>query len=71
MNTTRREFLTHALGASAVMALGGTVPGFLRSVAAGDGSDRKNTKPVAQPTDRQKLLREWFAKNIRKRLRLG
>jgi hypothetical protein len=27
------------------------------------GPDRKDTKPVAQPTDRQKLLCEWFAKN--------
>jgi len=27
------------------------------------GSDRNNTAPVTEPTDRQKLLREWFAKN--------
>jgi len=27
------------------------------------GSDPKDTKPAAQPTDRQKLLREWYARN--------
>lgn len=27
------------------------------------GADPKDTAPVAAPTDRQKLLREWFAKN--------
>jgi hypothetical protein len=27
------------------------------------GSDRDDTRPAAQPTDRQLLLREWFGKN--------
>ncbi|MDO8346008.1 MAG: cellulase family glycosylhydrolase [Cellvibrio sp.] len=27
------------------------------------GVDREDTKPAAVPTDREKLLREWFAKN--------
>lgn len=27
------------------------------------GPDREDTKPTAQPTDRQLLLREWFGKN--------
>ncbi|NLF68959.1 MAG: glycoside hydrolase family 5 protein [Candidatus Anammoximicrobium sp.] len=27
------------------------------------GPDRNDTQPAAQPTDRQRLLREWFAKN--------
>ena len=27
------------------------------------GPDPANTQPVAEPTDRQKLLREWFGKN--------
>ena len=27
------------------------------------GSDKADTKPAAQPTDRQKLLCDWFAKN--------
>jgi hypothetical protein len=27
------------------------------------GSDRADTAPVAQPTDREKLLRAWFARN--------
>jgi endoglucanase len=27
------------------------------------GSDRSDTRPAAQPTDRQKLLQEWYGKN--------
>lgn len=27
------------------------------------GSEREDTKPTTQPTERQKLLREWYAKN--------
>ncbi len=27
------------------------------------GSERQNTKPSTEPTDRQKLLCDWFARN--------
>ena len=31
------------------------------------GPDRNNSAPVAQPTDRERLLREWFAQNRKPR----
>jgi hypothetical protein len=31
------------------------------------GSDRNDQKPAAEPTDRERLLREWFAKNQKPR----
>jgi hypothetical protein len=29
------------------------------------GPDRLNTRPTTQPTDRQMLLRAWYAKNVK------
>jgi hypothetical protein len=35
--------------------------------SAEHGSERADTRPAAEPTDRQKLLCEWFAKNEKPR----
>lgn len=29
------------------------------------GADRNDTRPAAQPTDRQRLLQGWFARNAK------